>query len=91
MGRVRQDGVNGREDRPSVKAKATRNRANGGIRSLALSRANEADSVTYGAKILKIYLIGKMRRPVYKMKGLTNKAAIKKGLNIGTRRYTGSR
>ena len=38
----------------SVKLNAIRNRENGGISSMVLSLENAADSITYGATILKI-------------------------------------
>ena len=77
---------------PSVIVNAMRNRLNGGNANLAFSLAKNTESITYGATILKIY--GQLSSPWYGTKAseiLTNSAAIRKGLNMGTRRYTGSR
>lgn len=82
--------ANGKSCPPSVMVNATRKREKEGRRKRALRVAKAADRITYGTTILKIYM-GRLGGVYDQIGKRTSKAAIKKGLNTGTRRYTGSR
>jgi hypothetical protein len=78
---------------PSVRQRATRKSAKGGIPKRAFSVANAAERNTKGAMILKIWgtkgeIIQPTQLAIQKKRTtkLTSKAAIKNGLNTGTKR-----
>jgi hypothetical protein len=79
---------------PSVKVRAIRNRENGGSCRRAFKLAKHIASITNGATILNTYPnIDKSSKDSTSTEQIvrTSNAAIENGLNIGIKRYTGSK